>query len=135
MTLRGLVSALLLGLLLPQTVHSEKNCAQPNARVNIAPVEVKDRVVQSEVLISSDTKPPYATTTITRPAGTLTKTRTESKTVTEFFLDAGCVVSSGSAIYTLSASATVTQDGATPVSFWVSPLGLESCAQAPVGFD
>lgn len=131
MTLRGLVSALLLGLLLPQTVKSDKNCAQPNARVNIATVELKDRLVQSEVIISSDK---YATTTITRAAGTLTKTRTEPKTVTEFFLDAGCVVSSGSAIYTLSASATVTQDGAVSVSFWVSSLCLEFFAQFSVGF-
>lgn len=130
MTIRGLVSALLLGLLLSQTVNSEKNCAQPNARVNIATVELKDHLVQSEVIISSDK---YAATTITRPAGTVTKTRTESKSVTEFFLDAGCVVSSGSAIYTLSASATVTQDGSAPVSFWVSSLCLKSFAQFLVG--
>ncbi|KAG6363606.1 hypothetical protein INS49_008707 [Diaporthe citri] len=118
MTLRRLVSGLLLSLFLPQTVSSGKNCDHPNARVNIEPFEIKDRFVKYEAVVTSDTNPPYATSTITVPLETITTTKTENKSMTEFFLDAGCVVSSGSSIYTLTASATVTQDAATSVSFW-----------------
>lgn len=129
MTLGRLVPGLLLSLALPQTVSSEKNCDHPNARVNIGPDGIRDFFVTYEAVITSDTDPPYATSTITVPVGTFTTTRVETKSVTEFFLDAGCVVSSGSSIYTLTASGTITQDTATPVSFWVRSLCLEHFAQ------
>lgn len=129
MTLGRLVPGLLLSLVLPQTVSSGRNCDHPNARVNIGPDGTRDRFVTYEAVITTDTNPPYATSTITVPVGTFTTTRTETKSATEFFLDAGCVVSSGSSIYTLTASATVTQDAANPVSFWVRYLCLESFAK------
>lgn len=129
MTLGRLVPGLLLSLVLPQTVSSGKNCDHPNSRVNIGPDGTRDGFVTYEAVITSDTNPPYATSTISVPVGTFTTTGTETKSVTEFFLDAGCVVSSGSSIYTLTASATVTQDAANPVSFWVRSLCLESFAQ------
>lgn len=129
MTLRRLVSGLLLSLFLPQTVSSGKNCEHPNARENIAPFGIKDRFVKYEAVVTSDTNPPYATSTVSVPLETITTTKIENKTVTEFFLDAGCAVSSGSSIFTLTASATVTQDAATPVSFWVRSLWLGSLSQ------
>lgn len=125
MTLQRAVAGFLLSLYLPQTVISERNCDSPNAVLHIAPVEIRDRFVQYEAVITADANPPYATSTITVPLRTLTTTRTENRTETEFFLDAGCVVSSGSSIYTLTASAAVTQNAATPVSFWVRSLYLK----------
>lgn len=129
MLFRRPVAGLLLSPFFLQTVSSEKNCDYPNARVNIVPVEIKDRLVEYEAVITSDANPPYATSTITVPLRTLTTTRTENRTKTEFFLGAGCVVSSGSSIYTLTASAAVTQDSATPVSFWVRSLCLKPKTQ------
>lgn len=122
MAFRGLACGLLFSLVLPRTVNSGKNCASPHVHVVVLAGQVRDHIVQYEEIVTSDINPPYATTTVTVAVGTLLTTRTESKSVTEFSLDSGCVVSSGSSIYTLTAPTTVTQEGTNPVSFWVRPM-------------
>lgn len=125
-TPRGLACGLFLYFCLPQIASAEKNCDSPSVMTHTQEWNLKDYAVQYEEIVTSDRNPPYATSTITVAAGTLTTTRTEYKTETRFGLDAGCVVSSGSSIYTLAAPATITQEGTAQVTFWVRRLCLES---------
>lgn len=105
-----------------QIANAGKNCDAPNVRLHIQTVALQDSVVSNEEVVSINSG---ITSTITRPIETISTSRFEYKTVTELLVDAGCVVSSDSSIYTLTTQTGITQ-GTTPISIWVSCCPMEA---------
>lgn len=126
MPFRALAYGFLLGLCLSQIANAGKNCDAPNVRLNVQTVALQDSVVSNEEVVSINSG---ITSTITRPIETITTSRFEYTTVTELLIDAGCVVSSGSSIYTLTTQTGVIQ-GTTPISIWVSCCPSEGLRMA-----